>query len=68
MNRAFRKWGEPRLKMRRDLESNVPDWKGRASMPAKASGDCFMFRLQASRIKNGFNRRPPLPAAIQLAL
>ena len=37
MNRVFRKWGEPRLEMRRDLESNVPDWKGGA-MPQYIPG------------------------------
>ena len=37
MNSVFRKWGEPRLEMRRDLESNVPDWKG-GTMPQYIPG------------------------------
>ena len=63
-NKVLRKWGEPRLEMRRDLESNVPDWKGGASIPAKAT----RASLWVNRAHNSVNQAMAVSIATMRAL
>ncbi len=48
--RVLRRWGEPRLEIRRDLASKEPDWKGGAFMSAKATRAPLWVKRRTSPI------------------